>query len=67
MQQYKECKVCGEEKPLDEFNWQSKGKLNRKYLCKECQKEYDKKYYKQNRKKKIERVKERRRANKNQD
>lgn len=32
------CYCCGEEKPLSEFNYQNKGKDQKMYLCKACEK-----------------------------
>lgn len=33
---YKECKLCGEEKPLGEFRVEKKGVQGRKAVCKSC-------------------------------
>ena len=39
------CSRCGNEKPLDEFNWQDKKKTCHKSYCKVCQSDHAKNYY----------------------
>ena len=40
---YKDCKVCGDTKPLKEFRAEAKGVGGRKAICKDCSSERTKK------------------------
>ena len=44
----KECNKCGEVKPLDEFAKRKDSKDDRRNKCKECQDEYQRQYYQDN-------------------
>ena len=54
----KVCRVCGIEKPLNNFSSNKGGKGNVSAECKECESERKKKYYQDNREKKLEQHKE---------
>jgi hypothetical protein len=53
----KNCRVCKQDKELDQFSVNKNKKDLLNYECKECQKEYFKEYYKNNKTKCIERAK----------
>lgn len=41
----KNCRKCGVEKPLEQFDRQTRGRLGRKNVCKSCFSEYNKNKY----------------------
>lgn len=43
----KKCNRCGEEKPVDDFNWRRKKKNQRQSYCKKCQSKYTMESYKE--------------------
>ena len=51
----KTCTKCGETKPLDDFHRDKTGAGGRKPHCKECVREYKRRYYEENRDKERER------------
>ena len=57
----KTCKGCGEEKPLSEFYQRKSGRIDTR--CKECQKEYYRRYREENREKIAERHRRYRKRN----
>jgi len=48
------CRICKIDKVEEDFHYQTKKKDKRKKYCKECAKDYRKKYYEANREKSIE-------------
>ena len=44
----KKCKICKQEKLLEEFRPQTKGKFGRKSYCIPCDDEYNRKLYEEN-------------------
>ena len=51
----KTCTKCGETKPLDDFHRDKRGPDGRRSDCKECVREYKRRYYEENRDKERER------------
>jgi hypothetical protein len=60
------CSLYQKEKPLDDFHKQKKGKYGVRGYCKECVKEYAKKYQQENKEKRKETTKKYRQENKEQ-
>ncbi|MGP4073962.1 hypothetical protein ACTWQB_15650 [Piscibacillus sp. B03] len=50
----KECKECGEIKPLEEYHKDKRGLGGRYSKCKQCKKKYRKNYYSKNQEKEIQ-------------
>lgn len=48
-----ECRECKEIKSLDNFAKNSRNKIGYEYICKPCKREYGKRWYRDNRRKKI--------------
>lgn len=47
------CRVCGQNKPLDQFPLRSREKQTRQWICLECQRAYTKRWYVRNRERSI--------------
>ena len=50
----KTCTKCGETKPLDDFHRDKTGAGGRRSYCKECAREYKRRYHEENRDKRLE-------------
>jgi len=44
----KTCRACGQEKPLDQFNWKYKSKGVRSATCRDCMRLYIRSHYRKN-------------------
>lgn len=54
------CGVCGETKPIEQFNWRRRDKGQRDNMCRPCRAEYKQQHYAANRRRYIENATERR-------
>jgi len=59
----KRCSACKEQKDESEYNFKNKKAGTLQSKCRECQAEYCKEWYQENRERELERAKERRRKN----
>ena len=67
MKTEKKCARCGETKDVDLFRNESRGKLQKKNYCIECDDEYNRAHYAKNKEKRIKQVLERRRIQKQRE
>jgi hypothetical protein len=56
------CGRCGEEKPIDDFNWRRRARGQRDSMCRPCRAAYKHEHYRANRKAYVTQARERKRA-----